>query len=118
MSGFLAAKLLMCVDVLKEEVASSHYASAQANWKRLGAGWGNGDRETSNRGNLNRVLSPEPENLGLRPGGARVSGVGNTARPGSSPSNFYSTSKAFSCKEPKARSTHLPRGHGSREVTG
>lgn len=75
MSGFLAAKLLMCVDVLKEEVASSHHASAQSNGKRLGAGWGNGDRETSNRGNLNRVLSPEPENLGLRPGGAPVSQV-------------------------------------------
>lgn len=53
MSGFLAAKLLMCVDVLKEEAASSHYASAQSNMKRLGVGWRNGDRETSNRGNLN-----------------------------------------------------------------
>lgn len=52
MSGSLA-KLLMCVDVLKEEVALSHYASAQSNMKRLGVGSGNGDRETSNRGNLN-----------------------------------------------------------------
>lgn len=53
MNGLLAAKLLMCVDVLNEEVASSHYVSARSNMKRLGVGWGNGDRETNNRGNLN-----------------------------------------------------------------
>ena len=51
----------MCVDVLKEEAASSHYASAQSNMKRLGVGWRNGDRETSNRGNLNWVLSQKTQ---------------------------------------------------------
>lgn len=37
MNGLLAAKLLMCVDVLKKEVVSSHSVSAV--WHEKARGW-------------------------------------------------------------------------------